>query len=147
MVCGYNKQVCLTNAKSEMMLSTYPDPMKDIVSTSITKKVITFSFILIIADCSSHKANQVPKQFRKLKNLTVYPADTKSQKNISFNKDVVYGGSKKVTIGQIGAIAVDSSGRVFIVDSQKMTIDVFEPDSQFLTQFGSNGRGPVNLCV
>ena len=88
------------------------------------------------------KTNQLPKRFQKLKNLTIYPANPKPKETISFKKDAFYGNTKKIEIGQIGDVAVDSSGRVFIADSQESTIDVFEPDGRFLTHLGRNGRGP-----
>jgi len=53
----------------------------------------------------------------------------------------MYGSSKNVTIGRIGAIAVDSSGRVFIANNQQSTIDVFTPDGRYLTHLGGKGPG------
>lgn len=103
--------------------------------------IVPFLFI----GCSNHKTNQIPARVKKLKNLTAYPANTKPEETISFKEDAVYGSTKKVLIGQMGRIAVDSSGRVFIA-VKKLTIDVFEPDGRFLTQVGRNGKGPALGC-
>lgn len=97
--------------------------------------------------CSSKKTNQIPARIKKLKKLTVYSSKVKPEKTISFKREDVYGNSNKVLIGNIRDIAVDSSGRVFIADSKKLTIDVFEPDGQFLTQLGRNGKGPEEFVA
>jgi hypothetical protein len=116
--------------------------MKNIFNKIISTKVIFVYLIITITGCSSHKSNQIPERIRKLKNLTAYPADTKPKETISFYKDKIYGSSKKITIGKIGAIAVDGSGRVFMADEQKRAIDVFKPGGRFLKQLGDNGKGP-----
>ena len=97
--------------------------------------------------CSSQKTNQLPKQFQKLKNLTVYPANARPKESISFKKDAFYGSTKKVLIGSIGGVTVDDSSRVYIADIQKMTIDVFDSSGHYETHFGQKGRGPSEFEV
>ena len=106
-------------------------------------KQLFYLFLIIITwGCSLQKKQEFPKQFQKLKNLTVYPVNAEPEETISFKKDAVYGSTKKIEIGQIGDVAVDSSGRVYCADIQESTIDVFEPDGRFITQLGRHGRGP-----
>ena len=106
------------------------------------KQVLLFVLLILLWGCSAHKNDEIPKSIRKLKNLTVIPGNTKPAYHITFKQDAVYGNSKDVLIGRIGGIAVDDSGRVFIGDPQQHTIDVFEPDGQYLTHFGRKGHGP-----
>jgi len=107
------------------------------------RPIITYLFLaVILAGCSSKEKNKVPRQFRSLKNLKVYPADVKPVQQIQLTKEQAFGNSGKVMIGLLGDIAVDSLGRVFIADIQKRVIDVFNPDGRFLTQLGRKGKGP-----
>jgi len=85
---------------------------------------------------------EIPQKFQKLNNLTVYSADKKPPKTISFQKDAVYSESGDVLIGRMGELAVDSLGRVFIADNEKMVIYVFDTDGQFLDRVGREGKGP-----
>lgn len=98
--------------------------------------------IIVTCGCTPQEKDQIPKQLQKLKNLTVYSADAKSGKTISFKKSAVYENSEKVLIGKMGDLAVDSLGRVFIADVEKQLIHVFEPGGRFITQFGREGKGP-----
>ena len=93
------------------------------------------------------KTDQIPIQFQELENLTVYSADTKTSTAPSFKKDAVYGDTKEVLIGKIHDVAVDSLGRVFIADVPRMALYAFEPDGRFITQLGSEGRGPGEFSV
>ena len=106
------------------------------------KRPFLLLLIIITWGCSPQKRKEIPKEFQKLKNLTVYPADAMPEESISFQKDAVYGSTKKVLIGSMGPYAVDSLGRVFIADNQQHTIDVFKPDGRFITHLGRKGKGP-----
>ncbi len=106
------------------------------------KQILLFVLLILVWGCSAHKNDEIPKSIRKLKNLTVIPADAKPANQITFKKDAVYGNSKNVLIGRIGGIDIDDSGRVFIADSQKMAIDVFDSSGHYKTHFGRKGRGP-----
>lgn len=111
------------------------------------KKLFLLFPMIVFWGCSSQKMNQVPKQFQNLKNLTVFPADARPEESISFKKDAVYGSTKNVMIGQIGSVAVDSSGRVYLADIQENIIDVFDPDGHFITHICRKGRGPGEFGI
>lgn len=98
--------------------------------------------IIVIWNCSPEKKKEFPKELRELKNPTVYQADPKFEKTITFKKETVYGNYEEVLIGKIGDMAVDSLGRVFIADVEKQIIHVFEPNGELITQLGREGNGP-----
>lgn len=104
---------------------------------------VLFSLLLplLLMNCLPQEV-EIPQKLRDLKNLTVYSADVKSAKTISFQKDAVYSESGEVLIGRMGEVAVDSLGRVFIADIGKKVIYAFAPDGQFIDQVGRDGRGP-----
>lgn len=103
---------------------------------------ILLLLIIVTWGCTLQKKDEIPKQFQKLKKLTAYSTNAEPENAISFQKDAVYGDSKKILIGKMGDLAVDSSGRVFIADVQKKLIDVFDPDGKFIAQLGRKGKGP-----
>lgn len=98
--------------------------------------------LILLWGCSPQKKEQLPTSLQKLKNLKVYSKKAKPAKTISFQKITVYGSTEKHLIGSKGDIAVDDSGRVFITDLQKMVINVFRSEGDFITQIGRKGRGP-----
>jgi len=98
--------------------------------------------LLIIEGCSYQQDELIPNKLQKLNNLTVYSADKKLPKTISFQKDAVYSESGDVLIGRMGELAVDSLGRVYIADIEKMVIYVFDTDGQFIDRVGRDGKGP-----
>lgn len=106
------------------------------------KKMFFLFLIIVTWGCSPPKTDQIPKQYRDLKNLTVYSANAKPEATVSFQKVANYGTSEEILIGRIQDIAVDSSGRVFVADIQNQSIYVFEPDGGFITQLGREGKGP-----
>jgi len=85
---------------------------------------------------------EVPEHIQELENLTVFAADAKSAREITFIKETVYGDSDVILIGELGKITADRSGRVFISDSSSLIIHVFEPDGTYSGQLGRDGRGP-----
>ena len=106
------------------------------------RKSVFLIIILIINGCFSQEDELIPHKLEKLKNLTVYSADVQLSKTISFQTDAVYSESGDVLIGRMGELAVDSLGRVYIADNEKMVIYVFDTDGQFLNRVGRDGRGP-----
>lgn len=108
---------------------------------SIRKLIILIS-CLFLGGCSTHNSNTVPSDIGKLKNLIVIAPQAKPAYQISFEKDNIYGSTKKRLIGSLGKFAVDDSGRVFIADIKQTTIDVFNSNGRYLTHIGQKGHGP-----
>lgn len=50
--------------------------------------------------------------------------------------------AEEYLIGTIRWVTVDNEGNVYIVDTQKRTIQKFSPDGVFLTKIGRRGKGP-----
>jgi hypothetical protein len=85
---------------------------------------------------------EIPLEFQGMENITVLPKDTKSKKTISFQKKTVYGESTDLLIGQLGDIAVDMYGNVFVTDTKKQVIHTFSPNGDIIHKFGGAGNGP-----
>jgi hypothetical protein len=111
------------------------------------KKLLLFFFVIVCWGCSSHKSRQLPKRVQKLKNLMVIPAGVNPIYTISFKKDAVYSSSKKVLLGNIHSISVDSLGHVYISNWRQSQIDVFASDGQYITHIGRHGRGRENWLI
>ncbi len=106
------------------------------------KSALILLSILLFWGCSTKSDEKLPKDLQELTNLTVYPGNEQPDYTINFKMKASYGNTKSALIGRIGGIAVDDSGRVFIVDSQQHTIHVYEPNGRYLTHIGRKGRGP-----
>jgi len=106
------------------------------------KIAILFLLPLFVWGCSAHGDDDVPPHIRKLNNLTAIPEDVKPAHDIHFNQDATYGDTKDVLVGDISSVAVTSSGRVFVGNSDKGLFYVYAPDGTFLSRLGKKGRGP-----
>jgi len=51
-------------------------------------------------------------------------------------------GKRHETFGQISDIRLDSTGNIYVLDTQFSEVRVFNPDGSFLYSIGSAGRGP-----
>lgn len=86
---------------------------------------------------------EVPNHIRSLENLTVYSPDTEPKYEISFEKVTTF--KDDSGFGSPYNFAVDSAGRVYFVDSGMygdQTIHVYNPQGDFITTMGRDGRGP-----
>ncbi len=102
---------------------------------------------ILIADCSGGKHQKTRKSNRvvesaPLKQTHESTSDIDSTYKVTFKRDVSYGSTSKVTVGEIATFTVDDQNRVFIVDESQTKIDVFNPDGSYLTSLGRKGRGP-----
>ena len=91
--------------------------------------------------CSSHKTRQPPKRFQKLKHFIVYPFKSHPEYSIKFQKGQTFGSKQDVT-GNPRGVAVDKQSRVFIGDSNELTIHVYSPNGRLITNLGRKGKGP-----
>lgn len=109
------------------------------------KKIFLLFLMFISWSCSSKKANQLPKEFQKLKNLTIYPADSEPVYTMKLLPVQSFGGSGKPYWMVITGCAVDDSNRVIISGQTKVTqaeLAVYNPDGTYRKQIGRFGRGP-----
>ena len=56
-----------------------------------------------------------------------------------------FGGDLDYLFGQVGAIAVNSTGEIFVVETQAQEVRVFSPSGEYLRTIGSAGSGPGEL--
>ena len=54
-------------------------------------------------------------------------------------------GLSHAMFGRVGDVDVDSSGKVFIVDSEASSVHIFDQRGSYLSSFGSHGIGPGEL--
>ena len=128
------------------------------MSTIYTKYfLLNLFFIYLISGCSNESKVDIPEHIRELDNLSIISFEPELVPSIDLVKEVRYGDTNDVIIGQIelqavfepnratDRIAVDEVGRVYIGDFQQNTIHVFEPDGTWLTNLGREGSGPGEL--
>ena len=98
--------------------------------------------LFLFLACSVDQPTQLPDHIIDLENLTVHSVDAEPTKNIQFEQKQTFGDTDDVFIGRFSSISVDEAGRVYIADGQGLSIKVYEPNGQLLTQLGREGRGP-----
>jgi hypothetical protein len=100
---------------------------------------------IILTSCTggaSETSVDLPAGLDEIENLTVFPAEMEAKADIRFERERSFGDTPKITFGGLGGFDVDSSGRVYINDYQKNTLNIFEPDGAYLTTIGGSGNGP-----
>lgn len=111
-------------------------------------KLFILCFVPILMDCSGSQVEEIniPEEIRNLENLTVYQRP-ENPDTLILRREQAFGDTDSILIGRIQYVAVDSSGRVFIADIQKQTINVYGPDGGFITQLGREGKGPSEFSI
>lgn len=106
------------------------------------KVIIGISFIVLWIGCSNQQSIELPAHVEDLENLRVYSPDVEPAYQIHLEREQTFGETEEVLIGTPGQLVVDNSGRVYISDTQKLTVHIFQPDSNYLVSFGGEGEGP-----
>src|SRR5699024_8590627 len=100
------------------------------------------AFLVLWVGCSNQQSADLPEHLDDLQNLTIYSAAVDPAYQLNMEREQVFGGSQDVLIGNISQLEADSSGRIYIGDSQQKSIHVFQPDGNYLTSIGGEGHGP-----
>lgn len=88
-------------------------------------------------DANNYKSEEVKRTFNKLK--------VDSLKEITFKYERTFGTNNDVVVGTMGSVAIDKYDRVFIGDTDQVTIHVFESTGEYMTSIGREGRGPCEF--
>ena len=114
----------------------------------MTRNIMTSLCLLFtLISCAKRAPSDLPASVRKLKNLTVYPSGSRPEYAIKFQKGPTFGSTKQEVTGPPWGVAVDGQGRVFVGDTQEMTIHVYSPDGRLITQLGRKGKGPGEFTI
>ena len=76
------------------------------------------------------------------------PREANAPKALHGEADLTIGeldGAEEYTFARLGGIAVDSGGRLLVVDNGANTVRVFSPDGKFRCAIGRRGQGPGEL--
>jgi len=98
--------------------------------------------ILFLTSCFSTPDTEVPDRIASLENLQVVSTTIDQIPELNLERVTRYGDTDDIIIGRIGSVAVDSVGRVYIADNNRLLIHIYEPNGSYLTQIGGKGDGP-----
>ncbi|MEQ9091334.1 MAG: 6-bladed beta-propeller [Balneola sp.] len=102
--------------------------------------------LILLLSCSIQENTDIPPQFKKLNNLSIYPADIKPKATIQLVQEESYGSTDSTIVtvgGSDGSIlVVNESEIIFIADRVLNSIHAIQTDGQYLTKLGRKGRGP-----
>lgn len=126
-------------------------------SHMIGKRALIFyiSVISLISSCAETNKKEisnpdVPPEYKKLKNLTVFQPSTQSYDTVLFEREQEFKSNEEVFFeGYTGDAVVDDRGRLFIEVSKpgQVAIIVFGAGGRFITKLGRYGRGPGEFMV
>lgn len=106
---------------------------------------VVFTLLFTFFGCAKNKKSNIPASVRKLKNLSVIPADARPTYTIQFNPVTTFHDTtNKTVITKFDDIAVDEQGRVYVTNygTGQKAINIFSADGRMLTHLGREGRGP-----
>jgi len=106
------------------------------------KLALYFLLAIICFGCTNQQNKELPAYLEEIDNIKAYPLDSKKISSFELIRELDFGKTESVVIGQIAGLVVDEDGRVFIADPQSNVIHVFQSDGQYHRTFGRYGRGP-----
>ncbi|HAC15174.1 MAG TPA: hypothetical protein DCE78_04415 [Bacteroidetes bacterium] len=107
----------------------------------LRKDAIFILMIIAGLGCDSQpKTSAETKESQSLEDQSDFSINDKSDTKLSFTKSMVFGESDEILFRNVGNIAVDESGHVFIAD--RNSIKVFNPNGSYKLELGRKGRGP-----
>jgi len=97
---------------------------------------------LLLGGCSIEEEIKVPEDVAALENVDVLGPDPAPSNRISLNRELAISGSEGLVIGSIAGVTADDDGRIYIADSDKSGIHVFDENGKHITTVGRRGKGP-----
>lgn len=101
-----------------------------------------FALLLLLVNCDTANEREIPVHIQNIDNLTVLAAETRPAQIIYLEKEIEFKSSDELLIGGLGSFTVNEDNRVYIGDTEKQTIHIFDPNGQYITSLGRKGRGP-----
>src|SRR5690625_4740260 len=101
----------------------------------IAQKWLGYAALILICSCTLEKEVEIPEHIGKLDNLTVHQTGQQAD-TVHLEKEQIFGNTEDVLIGSPSQLEADSSGRVYIGDSQQKSIHIFQPDGNYFTSIG-----------
>src|SRR5699024_260283 len=105
------------------------------------KKWLGYAVLILLCSCTMEEEVEVPAHIENLENLTVHHAGQQAD-TVHLESEQIFGNAEDVLIGSPSQLEADSSGRVYIGDSQQKSIHIFQPDGSYFTSIGGEGNGP-----
>lgn len=112
------------------------------MKVSIVRFLFIILFIGFLANPKNAKAIVEGAEVAPSERLIKVAADTDTTDNIKLTRDAHFGSTDNVIVGSIETFTVDQKDRVFIADGDQTTVQVFNPEGEYITSLGRQGRGP-----
>jgi len=103
---------------------------------------IPFLILFSLANCSGDRETEIPENIASVENLEVFELPEQPLQVIQFNREISYGSTEEVIIGQINGIAVDGQKNVYIADDDHVMIHLFDESGTYIQSIGDEGKGP-----
>lgn len=97
-------------------------------------RYLIYVLILFLMSCTGEESTPATDQTVSVGEEELY--------SIEFTSELIFSGNDDVIIGRLGVVQVDDSGRVYMADTRRHVIEVFESDTSYSGQIGRQGDGP-----
>lgn len=97
---------------------------------------------LFLASCSGAPDVEIPEEVASLENVTVVTDSFEDVPELNPERVARFGDTDEVIIGQMGNVAVDDAGRVYIADRNRQVIHVYDSAGSHISEIGGEGDGP-----
>ena len=98
--------------------------------------------LLLLAGCNAEEEIKVPEDIAALENVEIFGPAPAPSGGIGLNRELVISSSEGLLIGSIAGVTADDDGRIYIADSDKSGIHVFDEQGEHITTVGRSGKGP-----
>lgn len=105
------------------------------------KKLIFIGLLFFVSFCAREEID-LPEEIATLENLVVVSGDQEPLHKLEPKRQVTFGDSEQVIIGQLSTATIDRNGNVYIGDSRKNMIHSYTPDGIYSGSIGREGGGP-----
>lgn len=103
---------------------------------------IFIAYLLLTTSCETLPEIEIPADIAAMENLAVFSCEEAPKGIVSFERHAAFGDTDDIYFGQLGAIAVDDEGRVYLADGREGLIHLYQADGDYIRTAGGKGSGP-----
>lgn len=105
-------------------------------------RLSVFALVFVIVGCSSEPEVELPEEVAALENVTVFPADSEPEMELTLTRETSFGDTDDLFLGGFLRSVTDKDGRVILADFQQTQLHLYNADGSYNRPIGREGEGP-----